>query len=78
MVLGKPIVCHGQGFRFESASGLEKDLKRRGKKLRVKIPAGVKDGARIKLRNARQTTEGKPGDIIITVKVRERVGQKGN
>jgi len=56
--------------REQAAQGLEKDLVRRGKKLRVKIPAGVKNGSRVKLRNARQLTDGQPGDIIILVRVK--------
>ena len=54
----------------QAAKGLEKDLRRKDKKLRVKIPAGVKDGARIKLRNARQTTDGQQGDILIKITVK--------
>jgi len=54
----------------QAARGLEKDLKRRGKTLRVKIPAGVKTGSKVKLRNARQITDGQPGDIMILVKVK--------
>lgn len=54
----------------QAARGLEKDLVRRGKKLKVKIPAGVKTGTRIRLRNARHVTDGQPGDIIITVRVK--------
>jgi len=56
--------------REQAAKGLEKDLRRRGKNLRVKIPAGVKDNTRIRLRNARQTTDGQPGDIMVRVKVK--------
>lgn len=54
----------------QAARGLEKDLVRRNKRLRVKIPAGIKNGAKIRLRNARQITDGQPGDIIILVKVK--------
>jgi len=54
----------------QAARGLEKDLVRKGKKLRVKIPAGVKNNTNVRLRNARQTTDGQPGDIIILVKVK--------
>ena len=54
----------------QATQGLEKDLTRRGKKLRVKIPAGVKDGTKIRLRNARQTTDGQQGDMLIKVKVK--------
>jgi curved DNA-binding protein len=56
--------------REQAAQGLEKDLVRKGKKLRVKIPAGVKNGSKVKLRNARQVTDGHPGDIIIAVKIK--------
>ena len=55
----------------QAAQGLEKDLIRKGKKLKVKIPAGVKSGTKVKLRNARQITDGQPGDIIILVKVKK-------
>ncbi len=54
----------------QAAQGLEKDLVRRGKKLRVKIPPGVRSGTEVRLRNARQTTDGQPGDILIQVKVK--------
>ncbi len=54
----------------QAARGVEKDLKRHGKKLRVKIPAGVETGSKVRLRNARQITDGQPGDIIVRVKVK--------
>ncbi len=54
----------------QAAKGLEKDLVRKGKKLRVKIPAGIKSGTKVRLRNARRITDGQPGDIIILVKVK--------
>ncbi len=53
----------------QAEKGLEKDLVRKGKKLRVKIPAGVKSGTKIRLRNARVVTDNQPGDIMVTVKV---------
>jgi curved DNA-binding protein len=54
----------------QAARGLQKDLKRRGKTLRVKIPAGVETGSKVRLRNACQITDGQPGDIMILVKVK--------
>ncbi len=54
----------------QAASGVEKVLMRKGKRLKVKIPAGVKDGMKVKLTNARQKTDGIPGDIIIHVRVK--------
>ena len=59
-----------KAYRKQAAQGMEKDLVRRGKKLRVKIPAGVKHGSKVKLRNARQLTDGQPGDIIIVVRIK--------
>jgi curved DNA-binding protein len=56
----------------QAISGMEKDLVRKGKKLRVRIPAGIKSGTRIRLRNARLTTDGLPGDIFVKVHVREK------
>lgn len=56
--------------REQAEKGLEKDLKRNGKKLRVKIPPGTKDKTRIRLRNARKITDGVPGDIYIRVLVK--------
>ena len=54
----------------QAARGLEKDLTRKGKRLRVRIPPGVSTGTKVRLRNARQVTDGQPGDIIILVKVK--------
>jgi len=54
----------------QAQKGMEKDLIRKGKRLRVKIPAGIKPGTRIRLQNARLTTDGLPGDIYIKVLVK--------
>lgn len=54
----------------QAAQGLEKDLRRKGKTLKVKIPVGVKSGATVRLQNACQITDGQPGDIMISVKVK--------
>jgi curved DNA-binding protein len=54
----------------QAAKGMEKDLVRKGKKLKVKIPAGVKTGSKVRLRNALNMTDGQPGDIIINVNVK--------
>jgi curved DNA-binding protein len=54
----------------QAKKGMEKDLVRKGKRLRVKIPAGIKSGTRIRLRNARLTTDGLPGDIYIKILVK--------
>jgi len=56
--------------REQATRGLQKDLVRKGKRIKVKIPAGVKHGTKVRLRNARQITDGEPGDILITVKVK--------
>ena len=54
----------------QAFKGMEKELVRKGKRLKVKIPAGTKMGSRIRLRNALKTTDGQPGDIIISIKVK--------
>ncbi|MDP2920369.1 MAG: DnaJ domain-containing protein [Dehalococcoidia bacterium] len=57
----------------QAKKGMEKDLVRKGKRLRVKIPAGIKPGTRIRLRNARMTTDRVLGDIYIRVLVKGEV-----
>jgi len=56
--------------RREASQGVKKILKRRGKKLEVRIPAGVRTGNVVRLRNARQISDGSPGDILIRVIVK--------
>ncbi|HEY93413.1 MAG TPA: DnaJ domain-containing protein [Dehalococcoidia bacterium] len=53
----------------QAASGMEKQLKRNDTKLKVKIPANVRTGSNVRLKNALQLTDGRPGDIIIHIKV---------
>jgi curved DNA-binding protein len=54
----------------EALQGARKILMRRGKRLEVKIPAGVNTGSVVRLRNARQISDGLPGDILIKVIVK--------
>ena len=77
-ILGQQQRSRGRNVNYEiaitekqAARGLEKNLKRKGRKLLVKIPAGVKTGSKVRLRNARQTTDGQPGDIIINIRVKQ-------
>jgi DnaJ-class molecular chaperone len=51
--------------------GAKKILKRKGKRLEVKIPAEVRTGSVVRLRNARKVSDGSPGDILIKVVVRQ-------
>ena len=55
---------------------------RRKRTVKVKVPAGVKDGARIKLAGKGESgaAGGRPGDLYVRVQVRahERFGRKGN
>ena len=55
----------------QASKGMEKELVRNGKRLKIKIPAGVKTGSRIRLRNALKTTDGQFGNIIIIIQVSE-------
>jgi curved DNA-binding protein len=56
----------------EVARGAERMVDVDGRRLQVKIPAGVNDGARIKLRGGgpRGDERGAAGDLLITVRVR--------
>jgi DnaJ-class molecular chaperone len=54
----------------EALQGVKKVLKRRGKRLEVRIPAGVRTGDVVRYRNALQTSDGLPGDILIKVIVK--------
>jgi curved DNA-binding protein len=56
--------------REEALQGVKKILKRRGKRLEVMIPAGVRTGDVVRYRNALQTSDGLPGDILIKVIVK--------
>ncbi len=55
---------------------------RRKRTIKVKVPAGVRDGARIKLAGKGESgaAGGRPGDLYVRVQVRahERFGRKGN
>ena len=55
----------------EIKKGIEKYLVRNGHRLKVKIPPKVKDGTKVRLNNALLNTDSRPGDIIITVRVKE-------
>ena len=54
----------------EALHGTVKLLRRKGKKLQVKIPPGVKTGSAVRLTNARQATDSQPGDILIRIRVK--------
>ena len=54
----------------EATQGTAKLLSRNDKRLQIKIPAGVINGNTVKLTGALQATDGRPGDILIIVKVK--------
>jgi curved DNA-binding protein len=54
----------------DASRGIKKILRRRGKKLEIRIPAGVKSGAIVRYGNALQTSDGLPGDILVKVIVK--------
>jgi len=53
----------------EARTGVRRLLTRNDKRLEVTIPSGVADGHIVKLTNALQTTDGRPGDILIIVRI---------
>jgi thioredoxin 1 len=54
----------------EALDGIQKVLPRNGKRLQVDIPAGVLSGSIVKLSNALQVTDSRPGDILIKIVVK--------
>jgi thioredoxin 1 len=54
----------------EARQGASKLLPRNNKRLQVTIPPGVNTGSTVKLTNALQVTDGRPGDILIVIKVK--------
>jgi curved DNA-binding protein len=66
----KPVNYEITISKDQAKKGMEKDLVRNGKKIRVKIPSGIKNGMQVRLSNARQLTDGLPGDIYLKVKVK--------
>jgi DnaJ-class molecular chaperone len=76
-IFGRPQRPQRQDVRYEltisqreALQGTKKTLSREGKRLEVNIPAGVRTGSVVKLSNARQITDGLPGDILIKVIVK--------
>ena len=57
----------------EAGSGAKKLLNRLGKKLEVTIPPGSREGTAVRLTNALLVTDGRPGDILITVRIKDGV-----
>jgi curved DNA-binding protein len=54
----------------EATQGVKKILTRKGKRLEVRIPAGVKTGDVVRYKNALQTSDRLPGDILVKVIVK--------
>ncbi len=75
--------CHGSGRVVEQACPACRGTgsRRRTRKLQVRIPAGVRDGARIRLTGKGEPGPpgGRPGDLYVNVRVRPHpfFGRKG-
>jgi len=57
----------------EARLGTKKILSRKDTRLEVNIPAGARTGSVIKLANVLQVTDGRPGDILIEIQVKEEM-----
>lgn len=65
-------VCYELTISAEEAkTGARKVLSRKGRRLEVKIPVAVKTGSVVKLRNALKVTDGRPGDILVQIRVKD-------
>jgi thioredoxin 1 len=58
----------------QAQQGTSKVLSRNNKRLAVNIPPGVVTGKQVKLSNALQLTDNRPGDIVIQIIVKEAEG----
>ena len=56
----------------ESQNGTKKIITRKGKRLEVTIPPGVRTGTLVKLTGALQLTDGYYGDILVQIRVKGR------
>ena len=54
----------------EARKGTRKLLRRNNRTLELKVPAGVTTGTVLRIRNACETTDGHPGDILAQIKVK--------
>ena len=54
----------------EAAAGTTKILMRNGKRLEVTVPAGAVNGTAVKLANALKVTDGREGDILISIRIK--------
>ena len=72
-VVGRPAEAHATAevTLAEVAQGAERMVSVDGRRLQARIPAGVTDGAKIRLRGAVKDSNGGPaGDVVITVRVK--------
>ncbi len=53
----------------EARAGTTKTLTRKGRRLEVSVPPGVTAGSVVRLSNALQLTDGRPGDILIEIEI---------
>ena len=51
--------------------GVKMEYKRRGKKIEITIPAGVKTGRKVRYKGARLKLDGQPGDLYVHVTVKD-------
>lgn len=54
----------------EAENGSIRILSRKGKRLELKLPAGIATGSTIKMSNALQLTDNRPGDILVKIRVK--------
>ncbi len=61
----------------EAALGTKKILPRNGRRLEINVPPGSTPGSKIRLANALQLTDDRPGDIIIHIKIKDEEAPAG-
>ena len=61
----------------DATKGGTRILSRKGKRLELKLPAGISTGSTIKLSNALQLTDSHPGDILVKIIVKTDERKQG-
>jgi len=61
----------------EAKNGGTRILTRKDKRLELKLPAGIATGSTIKLSNALQLTDNRPGDILVKIRVKVEERKQG-
>jgi len=73
----QPVRCGVTISAEEARSGTRKVIHRNGKSLEVSVPPGVTTGNVVRLTNALEITDERPGAILVEIRIRDTASQGG-